>query len=192
MAVVHPDTYARLRRLAVHHLPRLIPVVVLALAVVVHPVAAQSSADLAITMVPSETHLRFRESMTVTITVTNLGPDPATGVRLETGESDSIDPGAVSCDEGGGPCEIDSLDAGESVTATWTVTALGNCCSEKRGRGLIIASVFGDAATVDPNLDNNATRLQIKFIGPFPHQEAAMFIVAADPGPQRGVSWAAR
>ena len=156
-----------------HHLPRLIPVVVLtlALAFAVHPVAAQSSADLAVTMVPSQKHLRFQQSMTVTITVTNLGPDTATGVRLSTGESDSINPGRIVCPDGTvrefeGFCEIGSLGPGESVTATWTVIACCTCCPERVG--VITASVSDDTATEDPNPDNNNARVETRFTGKFP------------------------
>jgi uncharacterized repeat protein (TIGR01451 family) len=154
-----------------HHLIRLIPVVALALAFAIHPVAAQSSADLTVTMAPSQKHLRFQESMTVTITVTNLGPDPATGVRLSTGESDSINTGAIVCPDGtvhefGGTCEIGFLGAGESVTATWTVSACCQCCPKRLG--VISASVSGDAVTMDPNPDNNRARVETRFVGKFP------------------------
>jgi hypothetical protein len=171
MGMVHTDTYDDPRRLAMHYLPRLIPVIALALAFAVHPVAAQSRADLAVTMAPSAKHLRFQQSMTVTITVTNLGPETATGVRLSTGESDSINPGRIVCPDGtvsefGGVCEIGTLAAGESVTATWTVTACCTCCPKRIG--VITASVSGDAATEDPNPDNNLARVETGFIGKFP------------------------
>jgi hypothetical protein len=152
------------------YLPRLISVVALvaAFAFAVHPVAAQSSADLAVSMTPGKKHLRFQQSMEVTITVTNLGPDAATGVRLDTGESDSINPGSLVCPDGvvNEPCEIGPLTAGQSVTSTWTVSACCSCCPNKRG--VITAAAFADQDTIDPNPDNNAARLEIGFTGKFP------------------------
>src|SRR3954454_15224696 len=53
------------------------------------PVAAAGTADLAVTMVGNKKRLKYGKTLTLTATVTNLGPDVATGVTLGLGVSDS-------------------------------------------------------------------------------------------------------
>ena len=154
--------------------PAAVLAAVLALALVsglaVRPAAAQAAADLAVTAAPSKKHLKFGASMTVTITVTNLGPDPATGVTLGAVVSDSLNPGPLVCPDGTvaefGPCELGTLAPGASATATLTVIACCACCPE--GVGVAIAGVDHDAGTADPNGENNAARVDFKITGRAP------------------------
>lgn len=132
---------------------------------------AVGSADLAVTMTPDAKHLRFQQSMTIEITVTNLGPDTATGVWLATGESDSINPGPIVCADGtipqpGDICPTITLAPGEVVTYSWTVTACCTCCPNRVG--VTTAIVLRDEATLDPYPDNNFARVETRFIGKFP------------------------
>src|SRR3954468_24908713 len=64
------------------------------------PVAAAGTADLAITLVGDKKHLKYGETMTLTATVTNLGPDAATGVTVGLGVSDSYADFGGSCPDG--------------------------------------------------------------------------------------------
>jgi hypothetical protein len=132
---------------------------------------AAGTADLAITMVPSKKHLRYQQSMTNTITVTNLGPDTATGVTIATGESDSINPGSLVCADGTEVpnweiCPTITLAPGQSATYTWTVTACCTCCPDRVG--ITTASVRHDEATLDPNPDNDFAQVETRFTGRFP------------------------
>ena len=135
------------------------------------PARAAGTADLAITMTPGKKHLQYQKSMHNTITVTNLGPDTATGVTISTNASDSINPGQIVCADGTVVqnyeiCPPITLAGGESATYTWTVTACCSCCPE--GAGITTVTVRHDDATLDPNPDNDFARVDTPFKGRFP------------------------
>ncbi len=132
---------------------------------------AAGTADLAITMTPGKKHLHYQQSMRNTITVSNLGPDTATGVTIAINESDSINPGPIVCADGTEIqnweiCPPITLAAGESATYTWTVTACCSCCPD--GVGVTTATVRHDDATLDPNPDNDFARVDTPYKGRFP------------------------
>ena len=132
---------------------------------------AATTADLAISMTPAKKHLKFQQSMTQTITVTNLGPGTATGVTVGTNVSDSLNPGSIVCADG---TEIENweicpgitLAAGQQVTFGWTVTACCFCCPD--GIGISSAFVLHDEDTLDPNPGNDMAQVRTKFNGKFP------------------------
>jgi hypothetical protein len=132
---------------------------------------AAGTADLSITMTPGKKHLHYQQSMRNTITVSNLGPDTATGVTIATNESDSINPGVIVCADGteAQPWEICppiTLAANESATYTWTVTACCFCCPDLVG--VTTAAVRHDDATLDPNPANDFAQVNTPFKGKFP------------------------
>jgi hypothetical protein len=132
------------------------------------PVAAAGTADLAVTMVASKRNLPYGHTMTLTATVTNLGPDAATGVAIGIGVSDSYASFGGTCPDGSvsDRCELGTLASGESVTLHFQVMACCSCCPE--GVGVAVASVFHDADTVDPDPDNDFVRSETRLVGKAP------------------------
>jgi hypothetical protein len=162
------------RRMAGFALALLLAVVVL-VGGSVQPASAQGTADLEIAHEFADRNaVRAGENITYIITLTNLGPDTATGVSFGLGLVDEFSaPYSVTCSQGGTPagdpsglgttaCNVESLASGDSVTATVVVQAIPN--SKKERRFSSFAQVFS-SDTHDPNISNNTARLETKFIG---------------------------
>jgi uncharacterized repeat protein (TIGR01451 family) len=116
-------------------------------------VSAGSSADLSVTKTGSPNPVQVLANLTYTITITNQGPSPATGVQLTdvlpnvTVVSATLTQG--SCDGTSTvTCSIGALDVGSSATVTIVVQpqAIGDISNT--------ATVMGDQP--DPNPDNNS------------------------------------
>jgi uncharacterized repeat protein (TIGR01451 family) len=133
----------------------------------VQPAAAQGTADLEITKeFANRNTVRVGENITYLITVTNLGPDTATGVFFGEALPDELNPVSATCSQGTSlvtGCYVESLPSGDSVTATVVVQAIPN--SKKERRVFNSAQIFS-SDTYDPNMSNNNARVETKFIGP--------------------------
>lgn len=130
---------------------------------------AAGTADLAVTMTPSAKHLRYQQSMTIEIVVTNLGPDTATDVWLSTNVSDSLNPGDIVCPDrttirNYELCESVTLSPGQTATYLMTVIACCTCCPNRVG---VSTAIVYDDGTSDPVENNNVAQLSTRFIGKF-------------------------
>jgi hypothetical protein len=123
-----------------------------ALAASVPSAAAQSGADLAVTVTADRRSANAGREVTYTITVTNLGDTAATGVELFVGCSDNLQCGQV----GAIPA---TLEAGASATAT--MSAIANPCGLSLTRSATV-QVAVSSASVDPDLSNNSDQLTIR------------------------------
>jgi uncharacterized repeat protein (TIGR01451 family) len=132
------------------------------------PVAAAGTADLAVTMVGDAKRLKFGETITFTVTATNLGPDAATGVTLGVGVSDSLANVGSTCPDGMGSniCVLGTLASGESVTVLFQVMAVNACCPNRVG--VAVASVSHDGAEPYPDPHTNVVQVETKLVGKFP------------------------
>ena len=129
------------------------------------PAIAAGTADLAVTMVGDKKHLKFGDTMTFTVTVTNNGPDPATGVALNLGVSDSYADFGGTCPDGSTSsfCELGTLAPGASVIVPYRLGAANACCPKRLG--VAVAAVLHDAETVDPVSANESVRTETKLTG---------------------------
>ena len=127
--------------------------------------AAVGTADLSVSMTGDAKSLKFGKTMTLTVTVTNAGPDLATGVAVSIGVSDSLADFGGTCPDGSVSdfCTIGELAPGASVTVEFQVMARNQCCPEFVG--IAVASVRHDADTVDPIATNDSSRLEIRLKG---------------------------
>ena len=124
------------------------------LAVGVPSAAAQSGADLAVTIQADRRTAKAGQLVTYTITVSNLGDAAATGVSLFVGCFDNL-----QC----GPADPvpDTLEAGASVTVT--MVAIANPCGLSITRdATVVAEVSSTSLDADPtnNRDSVTIRLQ--------------------------------
>jgi hypothetical protein len=133
-----------------------------------HPVVAAGTADLKLTMESDKKHLKFGDTMTFTITVTNLGPDAATGVTLGIGVSDSFADLGAACPDGSTStfCDLGTLAPGAPVTIPFRAMACCSCCPNRLG--VAVATVSHDADTVDPVSENESARTETKLVGKAP------------------------
>jgi hypothetical protein len=137
-------------------------------ALVPRPAAAAGTADLAVTLVGSKKNLSYGHTMTLTATVTNLGPDTATGVTLGLGVSDFYADFGGTCPDGSisNFCELGTLAPDASVTVRFRVGACCSCCPE--GIGVAFASITHDTDISDPVSLNDSARLETRFVGKAP------------------------
>jgi uncharacterized repeat protein (TIGR01451 family) len=144
----------------------LLIVLILMLGVVPAASAQEPSADLAITKAADQTRAKIGEAITFTITVTNLGPDTATGIYFGDSIPDPLNFVSSSCDRGTaywGLCRVDSLAAGESATITLVTTPITN--PAKSERKFTNLAYIAEATTFDPNPDNNTASLSLHIVG---------------------------
>jgi uncharacterized repeat protein (TIGR01451 family) len=136
---------------------------------IVQPVSAQEpTADLALTKTADRKNVKIGQTITFTITLTNLGPDTATGIFFGDPIPDPLNFVSASCDQGtvtefGGFCIVDSLAVGESATITLVATPITNPAKSERKFGN--TAFIAESATFDPNLDNNMASLDLRIIG---------------------------
>jgi uncharacterized membrane protein len=122
------------------------------LAVGMPSAAAQSDADLAVTIEADRTTAKAGQAVTYTITVSNLGDATATDVSLFLGCSDNLQCGLFNSTLG-------NLEPGASVTVT--MVAIANPCGLSISRdATVVAEV--SSTTPDANLSNNSDRVTIR------------------------------
>ena len=122
------------------------------LAVGVPAALAQSGPDLAVTIEADRTTAKAGQSVTYTVTVSNLGDATATDVSLFLGCSDNLQCGLFNSTLG-------NLEPGASVTVT--MVAIANPCGLSISRdATVVAEV--SSTSPDANLSNNSDRVTIR------------------------------
>jgi uncharacterized repeat protein (TIGR01451 family) len=129
-------------------------------------VAAQETADLQITKVAAQKTVRAGGTVTYTVTVTNLGPGPATGVVFGDSLPDQLNLVDSTCGAVSAFCSVESLPSGASATITIVATPIANL---GRGERRITNTAFVlESQTSDPNPSNNQASVTVRFVGPLP------------------------
>ena len=133
----------------------------------ISPAAAQEpTADLSLTKTADRKNVKIGETITFTITVTNLGPDTATDVYFGDSLPDPLNFVSATCDEGEvfwGLCRVPSLAAGESATITVVTTPITN--PAKSERKFTNTAFIAESDAFDPNIDNNFASLEFHIVG---------------------------
>ena len=133
----------------------------------VPPASAQEpSADLALTKTADRKNVKIGENITFTITVTNLGPDTATGIYFGDSLPDPLNFVSASCNKGptsGGACAVDSLAVGESAIITIVATPITNPAQNERR--FTNTAFIANSDVFDPNTDNNTASLSLHIVG---------------------------
>jgi uncharacterized repeat protein (TIGR01451 family) len=137
--------------------------VMLLIAVGVERAAAQETADLQLTKVASSKTVRVGETITYTVTLTNLGPGVATGVVFGDSLPDQLNLVSSTCGEPSAFCTVESLPSGASVTLTIVATPITNAArNERRISNTAFIEQF---ATPDPDLTNNQASTLVRLVG---------------------------
>jgi uncharacterized repeat protein (TIGR01451 family) len=125
--------------------------------------AAQETADLGITKVAAQKTVRAGETVTYTVTVTNLGPGTATGVVFGDSLPDQLNLVDSTCGAVSAFCSVESLPSGASSTITIVATPIPNLA---RGERRIMNTAFVlQSATSDPNPSNDQASVTVQFVG---------------------------
>ena len=149
-----------------HYFVTLFTVLILMLGIAPSASAEGPSADLALSKTADRKNVKIGENITFTITVTNLGPDTATGIYFGDSLPDPLNFVSSSCDRGEvfwGLCRVDSLAKGESATIMVVTTPITN--PAKSERKFTNTAYIAESATFDPNLANNTDSLEFHIIG---------------------------
>ena len=126
--------------------------------------AAQGTADLAISKVADHKTVTLGGTVTYTVTVTNLGPDSATGVVFGDPIPDQLNLVDSTCGAVSAFCTAESLASGDSATLTIVATPIPNLA---RGERRIENTAFVmDSATTDPNASNDQASVTVRVVGP--------------------------
>jgi uncharacterized repeat protein (TIGR01451 family) len=128
-------------------------------------VTAQETADLQITKVASSKTVRVGETVTYTVTLTNLGPGVATGVVFGDSLPDQLNLVESTCGAVSAFCTVDNLPSGASSTLTIVATPITNLArNERRISNTAFVADFG--TTSDPNPGNDQASTIVRVAGP--------------------------
>jgi uncharacterized repeat protein (TIGR01451 family) len=142
--------------------------IVLALMLGIVPAASaqEPRADLVLTKTADRKNVKIGQNITFTITVTNLGPDMATGIYFGDSLPDPLNFVSATCNKGatfGGACAVDSLAVGESATITLVAMPISNPAQSERR---FTNTAFIDHSDMfDPNFDHNTASLELHIVG---------------------------
>jgi uncharacterized repeat protein (TIGR01451 family) len=127
-------------------------------------VTAQETADLQITKVAGSRTVRVGETVTYTVTLTNLGPGVATGVVFGDSLPDQLNLVESTCGSVSAFCSLDTLPPGASATLTIVATPITNLARNERR--ISNTAFVAESATTDPDLSNNQASTIVRMVGP--------------------------
>lgn len=123
-------------------------------------------ADLVITETADRQSVEVGETITLTITVTNLGPNNASQIFFGSNSPVALDYVSFSCGAAKvtshGFCELDHLPGGKSVVAHIVARPIGNSTTE--AVSLNTRAVIAEYIAFDPNKNNNSTSMAVTIL----------------------------
>ena len=137
--------------------------------------AATATSDISVTIVADQSQVKMGQTVTYTVTMTNLGPEDASFVDVGFSLPDQLNLVSMTCDLGISPdtpfCEYSTLTAGQSVVSTLVATPTPGSTVHPR-KLTVTANVlfevdcsFDPNCTFDPNSSNNSASLTTKLVG---------------------------
>jgi uncharacterized repeat protein (TIGR01451 family) len=105
------------------------------------------------------------ETVTYTVTLTNLGPGVAKGVVFGDSLPDQLNLVSSTCGVVSAFCTVESLPSGASATLTIVATPITNLArNERRISNTAFIADFG--TTIDPNPGNDQASTIVRVAGP--------------------------
>jgi uncharacterized repeat protein (TIGR01451 family) len=126
--------------------------------------AGQEQADLQVTKVASSKTVRLGETVTYTVTLTNLGPGVATGVVFGDSLPDQLNLVSSTCGDVSAFCTVESLPSGASQTLTIVATPITNLARNERR--ISNTAFIAKSATTDPDPGNDQASTIVRVVGP--------------------------
>ena len=115
--------------------------------------AAQGAADLQITKVADKKTVKIGETITYTITLTNLGADAATDVVFGDPIPDQLNLVSSTCGNVSAFCTVASLASGASATLVVVTTPIANLAHSERR--VTNCAFIERSSSTDANPDND-------------------------------------
>jgi uncharacterized repeat protein (TIGR01451 family) len=126
--------------------------------------AAQEPADLQITKVAGSKTVRVGNTVTYTVTLTNLGPGVATNVVFGDSLPDQLNLVNSTCGSVSAFCSLGALPPGASATLIIVATPITNLARNERR--ISNTAFVAESATTDPDLSNNQASTIVRVVGP--------------------------
>jgi uncharacterized repeat protein (TIGR01451 family) len=142
-------------------------IAVLAFGLSANLAAAQGAADLQITKIADKKTVKIGETITYTITVTNLGPDVATDIVFGDPIPDQLNLISSTCGNVSAFCTVASLENGASVTLVVVATPIANLAHSERR--VTNSAFIAESSSTDPNAANDIASVTIRIAGPLHH-----------------------
>ena len=128
---------------------------------------AQGAADLQIAKIADKRTVKIGETVTYTITLTNLGPDVATDIVFGDPIPDQLNLVSSTCGNVSAFCTVASLDRGASVTLAVVATPIANLAHSERR--VTNSAFIEESSSTDPNTANDVASVTIRVVGPLHH-----------------------
>ena len=130
------------------------------------PAAVPYGADLKITETADRKSVEVGQMITLTITLTNLGPNNASGIIFGSNSPVALDYVSLSCGTATPTndnfCELDHLASGKSVVAHIIARPVGNPTTQPLS--LNSKAVIAEYIAFDPNRSNNSASVEVTIL----------------------------
>jgi uncharacterized repeat protein (TIGR01451 family) len=126
--------------------------------------AEPGTADLSLTKVAAQNTVREGGTVTYTVTVTNLGPELATGVVFGDPMPDQLNLVSSTCGDVSAFCTVDSLPVGGSATMTIVATTITNLARNERR--ISNTAFVAESQTPDSDPGNDQDSAIVRVVGP--------------------------
>jgi len=148
-------------------LARIVVMAVLAVGLSANVAFAQGTPDLEITKAADRKTVKIGETITYTITLTNLGPDAATDVVFGDPIPDQLNLVSSTCGDVSAFCTVASLESGDSVTLRVVATPIANLAHSERR--VTNCAFIEESSSTDPNAANDIACVRVRIAGPLHH-----------------------
>ena len=142
---------------------RVVLTAVVAIGLFAEVAIAQEAADLQLTKTADRKTVKIGQTVTYTITLTNLGPDVATDIVFGDPLPDQLNLVGSTCGAVSAFCTVTSLPAGASATLTVVATPITNAAQSERR--VTNCAFIAEAGSTDPNPDNDIACVTIRIAG---------------------------
>src|SRR5215208_7913472 len=128
---------------------------------------AQGTPDLEITKTADRKTVKIGETVTYTITLTNLGPDAATDIVFGDPIPDQLNLVSSTCGNVSAFCTVASLESGASVTLVVVATPISNLAQSERR--VTNSAFIAESNSTDANAANDIASATVRVVGPLHH-----------------------
>jgi uncharacterized repeat protein (TIGR01451 family) len=137
----------------------------------IQPVLAAGTSDISVRASVDRRTVRLGQTVTFTVRMTNLGPDPANFVDVYLNLPDQLRLVEQTCDLGISAdtpaCEYSIIEPGQTVVSTVTATPDPGALPHRRHLVMKATVQFESTDTVDPHLRNNTDSISVRWVGRF-------------------------
>src|SRR5829696_7379426 len=148
-----------------NRLARIVVIAVLAVGLWANVAFAQGTPDLEITKTADRKTVKIGETITYTITLTNLGPDAATDIVFGDPIADQLNLVSSTCGNVSAFCTVAVSKAGPASLSLWSRRRFRTW---PKASGALRAFI-AESSSTDANAANDIASATVRFVGPLHH-----------------------